>query len=56
MPDLSGIGRNAVEMQQRHKCFETGIGRPRSGGFDTHGALQGDGASGVRLGEQWLLA
>ena len=29
MPDLSGIGGNALEMQQRHEDFEAGIDRSR---------------------------
>ena len=36
MRDLSGIGRNALEVQQRHKGFETGIGWSRAVGFGAH--------------------
>ena len=37
MHELSGIGGNALEMQQRHKSLETWIGRSRADGFDAHG-------------------
>src|SRR5215471_17255437 len=43
MCDLSGIGRNALEMQQRHEDFETWVGRPRAIGFDAHGCSPGPG-------------
>jgi hypothetical protein len=33
----SGIGRNALEMQQRHKGLETRIDRSRAEGFVAHG-------------------
>jgi hypothetical protein len=36
MPDLSGIGGNALEVQQHHEHFETGIGWSRRIGFDAH--------------------
>jgi hypothetical protein len=43
MPDLFGIGRDALEMQQRHESFETWIGRSRAIGFDAHGCSPGRG-------------
>src|SRR6516225_5577652 len=36
MPDLAGIGRNALEMQQHHEDFETWVGRYRTIGFEAH--------------------
>src|SRR5262249_17549712 len=43
MRDLTGIGRDALEVHQRHKCFETRIGRSRAVGFDAHGCSPGRG-------------
>jgi hypothetical protein len=39
VPDLSGISRNALEMQQRHEGFEPRIGWSRAIGCVAHFAL-----------------
>ena len=41
--DLSGIGGNALEMQQRHKGRETRIARSRAVSFGAHGCSPGPG-------------
>src|SRR5215472_13247347 len=59
MPDLSGIGRNALEMQQRHEGFETWVGRYCAVGFEAHRLIsraRSLASGGVRLSELRLLA
>ena len=55
MRDLSGISRDALEMQQRHQHFETRIGRPCGAGFAAHWLSPGRVGSGVGLRQQRLL-
>ena len=49
------IGRNALEVQQRHEGFEPRIGWSRAVGCDAHLRSPGLVASGVRLREQRRL-
>ena len=56
MRDLSGIGRNALEMQQCHEGLETWIDRSPAVRFGAHGCSPGRRASGVRLRQLRMLA